>query len=82
MSIGWAQARQGRVRPQRPTQVVDQWVADLLGMSVSTVWRPGVAVVGHAGLGEYPGFWVIRRADALRVSVPQGTDDAVDRRAR
>ena len=56
---------------------VDQWVADLLGMSVSTVWRPGVTVVGHAGLGEYPGIWVLRRADAVRVSVPRGTDEAV-----
>ena len=55
---------------------VDQWVADLLGMSVSNVWRPGVTVVRHAGLGEYPGIWVLRRADAIRVSVPPGADEA------
>ena len=44
---------------------------------MATVWRPGVAVGRHAGLGDYPGIWVLRRADAIRVSVPQGTDDAV-----
>ena len=58
-------------------EIVDQWVADLLGMSVSTVWHPGVSVVGHVGLGEYPGIWVLRRADAVRVSVPPAMDEAV-----
>ena len=58
-------------------EVIDRWVADLLGMSVSTVWHPGVTVTSHVGLAEYPGIWVLRRADATRVSVPQGSDQAV-----
>ena len=58
-------------------EIVDQWVADLLGMSVSTVWHPGVSVVGHAGLGEYPGIWVLRRGGAVRISVPPAMDGAV-----
>jgi hypothetical protein len=56
--------------------LADQWVAVLLGLSVANVWRPGVRVVRHAGLGDYPGIWVLRRADAIRVSVPKDTDDA------
>ncbi len=50
---------------------IDLWAADLLGVPLSMLWKPGVTVGMHAGLGDYPGIVTYGREGGVHVSLPE-----------
>ena len=49
---------------------VDLWWSDLFGAPVTRLWRAPVTIAMHAGLGDYPGAFVVERQGHVQVSLP------------
>ncbi|HEY0690547.1 MAG TPA: GNAT family protein [Kribbella sp.] len=50
--------------------VVDQFWAKLFGLTAEELHRPGTTAVQHAGLGDYPGIYVLMLGRSVIVSSP------------
>ncbi len=55
---------------------VDEWWSDLFGVPATMLWRDDIVVGLHAGLGDYPGFFVAERDGRVHVSLPDGVTAA------
>lgn len=50
--------------------VVDAWWAGIFGCPVEELWRPGIHLSPHHGLGDYSGIYVLAHAATCRISAP------------
>jgi RimJ/RimL family protein N-acetyltransferase len=55
---------------------VASWWSDLFGAPLTTLWRAPVTLGMHAGLGDYPGVFVVERHGHVQVSLPDWVTDA------
>jgi hypothetical protein len=55
---------------------VASWWSDLFGAPLVTLWRAPVTLAMHAGLGDYPGVFVVERHGHVQVSLPDWVTSA------
>jgi GNAT superfamily N-acetyltransferase len=55
---------------QRETTAYDEFWSRFFGLDVAQLQSPGVTVVAHAHLADYPGIWFFERRASVVVSAP------------
>jgi GNAT superfamily N-acetyltransferase len=61
---------------------VDEWWAERLGVPIPMLWREGVAIATHPGLGHFDGIAVSRRNAGVHVLLPAWADPKLTEQVR